>query len=420
MGRDAVERAARASYGRLVAHLAVRTRDMAAAEDALGEALVAALERWPQDGVPENPEAWLAVVARRSLIDGSRRARVAKAAGHEVWNAVLERMERGVVAQRDNGHTFDDERLGVMFACCHPAVGEEVRAPLMLQVVLGVDAAAIASAFLVPPATMSQRLVRAKEKIRDAGIALSLPETANLRARLPSVLDAVYAAYGLGWEASVESAAGTPAAGHAELADDAVWLATHIAERLPDEPEAWGLLALLLYCESRRGARRGPGGAFIPLDEQDTRRWDAGMIDRAERLVHRAAARAEPGRYQIEAAIQSAHAHRRISGRTDWDAIDGLYAALMAVHPSVGAAVGWAAARAHAASADAALALLNSLADEDVRAYQPYWAVRAHVLEQLGRTGEAAAARTRAIGLSEDPAVRAFLSRGRGGDGASG
>ena len=393
---SAAEAAARASYGRLVAYLAAQWRDIARAEDALGDALVAALETWPRTGVPARPEAWLLTAARRRLIDDARRSTVASAAESDLA-MMLE--ERGDGARG----AFPDERLALMFVCANPAIEASARTPLMLQAVLGLGAAPIASAFLVAPATMSQRLVRVKTKIRDAGITFALPEPHELPGRLEAVLEAIYAAYGTGWD---DVAGGDPQ--RRGLAEEAIWLGRVAVDLLPGEPETRGLLALMLHCEARRGARRD-GGRYVPLSAQDPRMWSPEMIDEAERLLGDAARARRPGRFQLEAAIQSAHAHRAVTGRTEWEEIVLLYRALLDVAPTIGARVGHTAAVAEARGAEAALTELETLDGDAVAQYQPYWALRAHLMQRLGRAPEASDAYQRAIGLCEDAAAREFL-----------
>jgi len=393
----AAEAAARASYGRLVAYLAARSRHLAAAEDALAEAFRAALETWPTQGVPERPEAWLLVAARSKLVDGARRAAVRSEAV-----ATLRLMAEEAEEASTPG-PFPDERLGLLFICAHPAIDPGVRTPLMLQAVLGLKAARIASAFCVAPAAMSQRLVRAKAKIRLAGIPCEVPAPHELPGRLDAVLDAIYAAYGAGWDD-----AGGVDPRRSGLAAEAIWLARLVVEAMPGQAEALGLLALMLHCEARRPARRSPDGAYVPLSEQDVSRWSDALIAEAEAHLRAAAALGCPGRFQLEAAIQSVHAHRVVSGRTDWQEIALLYDALVGMSPTLGAVVGRAAALGGARDAEAALAALDAIDPAAVTAYQPYWAVRAHLLSELGRD-EADEAYARAIGLSEDPGVRAFL-----------
>jgi len=394
---QAAELAARASYGRLLAYLAARWRDVARAEDALGDALLAALETWPRTGVPDNPVAWLLTAARRRLVDGARHAGVAAAAEADLKVMLDERADASPAA-------FPDERLALLFVCAHPAIDEAARTPLMLQTVLGLDAARIASAFLVAPATMSQRLVRVKAKIREAGIRFEIPAPGELTARLDAVLEAIYAAYGSGWE----DVAGADPRRHG-LAEEAIWLGRLVARLRPDEPEAQGLLALMLHCEARRAARRDAAGAYVPLGFQDLRRWSRPMIEEAEEVLAGAARLKAAGRFQLEAAIQSVHAQRVRTGETDWEAVTLLYEGLLRYAPTIGARVAHAAALGEARDAEAGLAALDAIPPDEVATYQPYWALRGHVLTALGRAAEAGEAYDRAIGLSEDPAVRAFL-----------
>jgi RNA polymerase sigma-70 factor (ECF subfamily) len=396
-----IERVARDSYGRLVAFLAARSRDVAAAEDALADAFRAALEAWPQNGLPESPEAWLLVAARRRMIDAARRARVHANAVPTLLAAADEAADLAGSAV-----AFPDERLKLLFICAHPAIDAAARTPLMLQVVLGLDAARIASAFLVRPATMGQRLSRAKAKIRDAGIGFELPEAAELPSRRDAVLEAIYAAYGSGWD---DVAGADPR--RSGLSAEAIELGRLLLRLIPGDPEAQGLLALMLYCESRRDARRTADAEFVPLSEQDPSRWAMAMITEAEQTL-RAAGRANRiGRFQLEAAIQSAHAQRAFSGRTDWPSIALLYEGLVSLAPTIGALVGRAAAVAEARDVATGWDLLQAIPNEAIETYQPYWALAAHLLKRAGRGAEAADAYTRAIGLCEDPAVRDFLMR---------
>jgi predicted RNA polymerase sigma factor len=399
VSHQAAELAARASYGRLIAYLAAQSRDVTAAEDALGEAFLAALETWPRAGVPDKPEAWLLAVARRRLIDGARHAKVEDVAAAAL-RIVVDRAEQ----EASSKALFPDERLKLLFVCAHPAIDEAARTPLMLQTVLGLDAARIASAFLVAPAAMGQRLVRVKAKIRDAGIRFEIPEPRELPSRLEAVLDAIYAAYGSGWE----DVAGADPRRHG-LAEEAIWLGRLVTRLLPDEPEGQGLLALMLHCEARRGARRDADGRYVPLTRQDVTLWSRPLMEEAEELLAAASEARKPGRFQLEAAIQSVHAQRAVTGRTDWEAIALLYEGLVRLAPTIGARVGAAAALAEAKGDDAGLATLGAIPPDAVTAYQPYWALSAHLLKRLGRPAEAREAYARAVGLSEDPAVRNFL-----------
>ncbi|HYE00462.1 MAG TPA: DUF6596 domain-containing protein, partial [Alphaproteobacteria bacterium] len=381
----AAEAAARASYGRLLAWLAARSRDVAAAEDALAEAFRAALSAWPERGVPERPEAWLLTAARRSLGQAARHRAVRAEAA-----ATLNLLADEAQAAADDPASLPDERLKLLFVCAHPAIDPAARAPLMLQTVLGLDAARIASAFLVAPAAMGQRLVRAKARIRDAGIGFAVPERREWPDRLDSVLEAVYAAYGSGWE---DVAGADPR--RRGLAEEALWLARLVAALLPTEPEAGGLLALILHCEARRRARRGPDGAFVPLAAQDTALWSAPLIAEAEAVLARAAAGGRPGRFQLEAAIQSAHAARARTGHVDWPGVALLYEGLARLSPTIGALVGRAAAVAEWQGAARGLALLAEL-PEEAAGYQPFWALTAHLEARLGRSAAARAAYERA------------------------
>ncbi len=399
----AAETAARRSYGKLVAYLSARTRDVAAAEDALAAAFESALRDWPANGVPHSPEAWLMTAAKRSLIDAARRRKT-----HDESAADL-LLIADLASDPDAQRAIPDDRLLLMFACAHPAIEAGVRAPLMLQTILGFDAAAIASAFLVAPSTMGQRLVRAKAKIKRAGVPFRLPEHDDLPGRLDAVLEAIYATFTEGWS----DPAGTETR-RRNLADEGIWLGELVATLLPDEPEALGLLALMLHAQARRGARRDAAGAYVPLADQDPALWNAAQIDAAESLLLRASKMATIGRYQLEAAVQSAHVIRRRTGRADWPAIVQLYDALAALTGSPVVAINRAVVLAETQGAGAGLAALDAVAgDARLADYQPYWAARAGLLARSGAGTEADAAYVRAIGLEADPAVRHFLQRQR-------
>ena len=307
----------------------------------------------------------------------------------------------------DDG-AFPDERLKLLFVCAHPDIDRGIHTPLMLQVVLGLDAATIASAFLTSPAAMGQRLSRAKARIRDAGIAFEVPDRRELPARVDAVLDAIYAAYGSGWD---DVCGSDPR--RVGLAQEAVWLVRTVLQLLQNEPEARGLLALMLYCEARRPARRDANGGYVPMSEQDAGLWSTQMIEEAERELAAAALQQHPGRFQLEAALQSAHVEGARRGRTDWGAIAVLYEGLVRATPTVGAFVGRAAAMAEAEDPSAGLRALDRIDPSSITSYQPYWAVRAHLLHRLGRIDEALEAFDRAIGLTEDGATRQFLLRRR-------
>jgi RNA polymerase sigma-70 factor, ECF subfamily len=400
----AAERAARLSYGKLVAILSARSRDIAASEDALSSAFLKALETWPQRGIPDNPEAWLLTVARRNELDG-RRAN-AHAADAAVHLALIEEERRSMQEER-----LADERLKLIFACAHPAIDEGVRAPLILQTVLGIDAARIASAFLVAPNTMGVRLSRAKDKISRAGIAFAIPEPEQLADRAQSVLEAFYAAYTLGRDAA-DAGDGTGPS-DSGLALEALWLASLAAQLLPRLAEAHGLFALILAGEARRRARRGQDGGFVPIGLQDTALWDRRMAADCETALRRAASLGAPGRFQIEAAIQCVHLDRARTGLTDWQAISELYERLCQFTPAIGARLGLAVALKETGRSDAALGVLDAIASERISQHQPYWAVRAEVWARLGRGRDARDAYGRAIALADDDAVRRFLAERR-------
>jgi predicted RNA polymerase sigma factor len=404
-GRDAngaahaiAEAVARRSYGKLVALVAMRTHDVAAAEDALADAFAAALADWPARGCPANPEAWLMTVARRRAIDGARHRRV----GDDVANQLA------ILADEIDGHeagALPDRRLALLFACTHPALEAAIRTPLMLQVVLGLDAKTIASAFLTSPAAMSKRLVRAKSKIREAGIPFSVPEREELPGRLAAVLEAVYAAYTEGWTDPLGSDTE-----RRDLAGEALFLADMLAGLLPEEPETLGLFALMLYAQARRDARRDEAGDYVPLSAQDPATWNAAMIDAADTLLLRASAFNATGRFQLEAALQSAHIYRCRTHRANWDEVVQLYDALLAIAASPVVAVNRALAIAERDTPQAALDALAPYADDPrLVDYQPYWAARADLLARAGATADASSAYDLAIGLASDPAVRRFL-----------
>jgi RNA polymerase sigma-70 factor (ECF subfamily) len=353
--------------------------------------------------VPQNPEAWLLTTARRSFIDLVRHRQVAEA--NEPTLALLREKSKDMTLSPE----FPDERLKLLFVCAHPAIDPAMHTPLMLQTVLGLDAVRVAHAFLVSPTTMGQRLVRAKTKIRDAGIQFEVPQERELPQRLDAVLEAIYAAFGIGWD----DMTGVDQRGR-DLAEEAIWLARVLLQLMPAEPEVRGLLALMLHCEARRAARRQADGRYVPLSEQDSHQWSLPLIEEAERLLAEASNRGRTGRFQIEAAIQSVHAERARSGRTEWVAIVLFYEQLVRISPTLGTRTGYAAAVAEAVGPEEGLAVLDGIDPEAVSDYQPYWAARAHLLQRLGKTSDAINAFDRAIGLAEDPAVRQFLLERRG------
>ncbi|MGE3275700.1 MAG: RNA polymerase sigma factor [Vicinamibacterales bacterium] len=394
----AAERVARESYGRLLAFLAARTRNVAGAEDALADAFAAALRTWPGRGVPDNPDAWILTAARRRQVDAVRR-RQTQVAGEPHLQRMTEELE---LASGESGE-IPDRRLALMFTCAHPAIDPAARTPLMLQTVLGLPADAIAAAFLVPPATMGQRLVRAKTRIARAGIPFRVPERDELPERLDAVLTAIYAAYTRGWSDAGED-------GPSPLADEALWLADLVVSLLPSEPEAKGLLALMLYAESRRIARRTEAGAYVPLNQQDVSLWDMRRLRMAEALLHEANAGGPTGRYQLEAAIQSAHMAGRFSGQDTSRQVLALYDRLLALTASPVVSLNRAVALAAVEGPFAALAAIDTLgADKRMASYQPYWAARGQLLAAAGYSADAREALTVAIGLSTDDAARRHL-----------
>lgn len=409
VARKTADAVARRSYGKLVAFLAARTRDVTAAEDALSEAFASALADWPVNGCPRNPEGWLLTVARRKLIDGVRRRQTGEAVSTQLQ--ILSEGLEDAAAQAEKDMELPDKRLALLFACAHPAIEAGIRAPLMLQAVLGLDGETIASAFLVSPAAMRKRLSRAKEKIQQAGIPFSVPEREELPQRLDTVLAAIYAGFAEGWT----DPTGTDAI-RRDLTDEAIFLARLVVELLPQEAEGLGLLALMLHAEARRRARRNAAGEYVPLEEQDPTLWNPQLIEEAESLLLHASRLEAIGRYQLEAALQSAHVHRRLTGRNNWAEVVQLYDALAAITDSPVVAVNRALAIAELHGPQAAGAALKDIAaDERITQYQPYWAARAELLSKTGALDEAWQAYDIAIGLEREPAVRAFLQKRQAG-----
>ncbi len=396
---DEIEKVARLSYGRLVAILAARTGGTSDAMDALSDAVVRALEVWPKHGTPKRPEAWLITTAKNRVADAGRQsARIARATEHL---SLLEE-ERADMGQA----ATPDRTLNLMFVCAHPAIDARMRTPLMLQLVLGLDARRMAGVFLTPPGTLGQRLTRARAKIEAARIGFALPEAEDLAPRLAHVLDAVYAAFTVGMDGD-----GAGDVKSTSLAREALWLGSLVAAQMPNEPEAQALFALMLYTQARRPARVDAAGCLVPLDLQDTSLWDAQMMEDADIALRLAALTPTLGRYQIEAAIAAAHAVRRHGRPTDWATIAGLYRGLATLHPTTGALTGLAASLGEAGDAAAGLAVLRAADPVNSAGYQPWWAVRAHLLAASGDPTGAMAAYDRAIALSQDPASRAYLMR---------
>ncbi|MEO0389736.1 MAG: DUF6596 domain-containing protein [Pseudomonadota bacterium] len=383
----AAEAAARASYGRLVGILAARSRDIAAAEDALADAFAKALVTWPADGVPDNPDAWLLTTARNRLTDTQRR------------DARLDPIEDAPEANMPSPPEFEDHRVGLMFACAHPAIDRAIHTPLMLQSVLGVEARDLARAFALGEAAMAQRLVRAKAKIKGARIPFTLPNADQLPPRRDAVCEAIYGAWSLDWLQAGDA-----------LGMEAFYLAQLVARLEPEHPEALGLVAMIGFGLSRRSARV-QDGVLVPLHAQDTALWDRELIDGAAHTLGRARGLGQIGRFQLEAAIQSVHAHRATTGTTDWHALQHLTEALWRLFPSLGAGVARAVASAEAQENPAlGLYQLSELPAARVADFQPFWAAQAHLLDQSDRAADALDAYSRAIQLSSDAPSRAYLT----------
>lgn len=392
------------SYGKLVAFLAARTGDVAGAEDALSEAFASALEKWPSSGIPRVPEAWLLTVARRKMIDAARRRQREAQVQFDLQD-LTDLIDIAAAEERP----IPDARLALMFACTHPAIDADARAPLMLQTILGLDANAIGSAFLTSNVAMGQRLVRAKTKIREAGIGLRIPGAEELPDRLDAVLLAIYAAYAEGWNDAV----GTMPR-QRELVEESIWLGRLVLSLLPGQPEALGLVALMLHSQARRAARRDKDGEYVRLSQQDTHLWNMALIEEAETLLRQAGEMKRPGRFQLEAAVQSVHAARRFSGHTDWPAILTLYDALLSLVNSPVIAINRAIALSETGQHQAALQAVTDLSgDKRMTEYQPYWVARGELMVRNHDPKGADAAFARAMELERDPAVRSFLKRRR-------
>jgi len=398
--RAVAERTARASYGRLLALVAAPTGDLSLAEDALSCAFERALGTWPHVGVPDNPEGWLLTVARNRLRD------VWKSPAHRAWSPLAAATDRGVdaVSPLDDldPDAIPDRRLELLFVCAHPAIDSAARTPLMLRTVLGIDAARIATAFAVAPATMAQRLVRAKQRIKGARIPFTVPDRRAMPERLPPVLEAVYGSYAITWSDRLEASE--------SLSGEAQYLAVTLATLLETEPEAWALAALITLSLSRAPARCE---RFVPLDEQGPSTWDAALIAEGESYLRRAARPGPPGRFHLEAAIQAVHCDRARTGATDYSALRTLYASLLVVAPSLGARVALAVVVGRLDGAAAGLAELDNAAREDARlaGFQPFHAARGDLLVRAGSDREAADELQTAARLTNDPAVSEFLRR---------
>lgn len=392
---ERITEVARASYGKLLAMLASRSGDIAAAEDALADAFARALEHWPKRGIPENPEAWLLTAARNRINDVFRSAAYRKNRSIDADDRAHDMADTSTMQDQND---IPDERLKLLFVCAHPAIDERIRTPLMLQTVLGLEAAEIAKAFIIPPATMAQRLVRAKTKIKQAAIPFVVPDTDEFSSRLDGVLEAIYGAFTL--------AAGRDVPDHGEALDgEAMFLADLVSRLMPREPEALGLAALIRFSM----ARKSHGDRFVPLAEQDPAIWDRTLIASAERMLRNARQMDRLGRFQLEAAIQAVHCDRAATGKTDWQAIVALYQGLNTFAPTIGSLTAMAAAVGEAFGPRAGLLRLAQLDEKQIATYQPFWATKAHLASRSGNTEEAMEAYRRAIALTSHAPVRSFL-----------
>ena len=406
-----IERVFRAEHGRAVAVLVRAFGDIDAAEDAVQDAFTAAVRRWPADGLPPSPAGWIITTARNRAIDRLRRE-ASRSDKHAQAAMLLDGEQHsgvpgpaGAAGPGAKDAPVRDDRLRLIFTCCHPALGTGVRVALTLRLLGGLTTAEIARAFLVPEKTMAQRLVRAKAKIRDARIPYRVPGEAELPERLRAVLAVVYLIFNEGYATSSGGALVRE-----NLCAEAVRLGRLLAELMPDEPEVLGLLALMLLTESRRPARTSADGGLVLLSDQDRRRWDHVLIAEGQAIVRQCLRRGQPGRYQIQAAINAVHSDAPTAAATDWRQILVLYDQLLALDPSPVVALNRAVAVAEVEGPDAALAVVDRL---DLDGYRLFHAIRADLFRRLGRGTEAARAYEEAIARTGNAAERAFLQRRR-------
>jgi RNA polymerase sigma-70 factor (ECF subfamily) len=404
---DSVEAVFREEWGQLLATLVRWVGDLDLAEEVSADAMAVALERWPIDGVPDRPAAWLLTTARRRAVDLLRR-RQTYAAKLAVLKVEAERAEtERLSADAATAVVIGDDRLQLFFTCCHPALAAEARVALTLRYLAGLSTAEVARAFLVPEATMAQRLVRAKRKIREAQIPYRVPSAAELPSRLPAVLSVIYVIFTESYAAS-----GGPTLLRPDLADEAIRLARILHRLLPSEREVSGLLALLLFVDARRAARVDDSGALVLLENQDRSLWNRTLIEEGRPLVVSALKGGAPGPYALQAAIAAVHDEAATVETTDWPQIVGLYNVLRVTAPSPVVELNRAVAVAMVDGPEAGLTLIDAVAASgELSRYHPLHAVRGRLLEQLGRTNEAADAYRRALDAVGNESERAFLSR---------
>jgi len=400
--RAAIEKIVRDEWGRVLATLVGYVRDFGVAEDVLQDAVVAALQHWPGEGLPDNPGGWLLQTARRKAIDLYRRDNRFRAKRDDLAHMIE------VEASPDEpGETIVDERLSMMFMCCHPALAEQARVALTLRALGGLTTTEIARAFLVPEATMAQRLVRAKRKIKAANIPYRVPPAHLWPERLASVLSVVYFVFNEGYEASSGRSLT-----RGDLCDEAIRLGRVLVDLAPSEPEAAGLLALMLLHDSRRAARTGPGGEMISLEDQDRELWDREKIAAGEQLLQQTLRSGRVGPYQVQAAISAVHASAESYAMTDWEQIRLLYRKLGELQPTRVVLLNEVVALSFSDGPEAALEALDRLGDPGIlERYQPFWAARADILRRAGNLGKAADAYRRALDLTRNAAERSFLER---------